>query len=414
MLPHATTQRASPYLSVVVTTRNDDHGGDPLKRLQTFVNTFDEQCRRTGLDAEVIVVEWNPPAERPKVGELLRLPDPSFCSHRFIEVPSALHQTLQYADVLPLFQMIAKNVGVRRARGLFVLATNIDIVFSTELIEYIASRRLQPGCLYRVDRHDILPDVPIDAPLEAQMAYCQSHQVRVHTRWGSYPVGASGWDVSLADDIVDGRTVRLGAGWHVREGDAATRFYRWASDCVELLVTPDAAALAGPSVLDVEIQSNPYDPDSWVEVVATEGEHVIAQIRVTGQARFAVPLKTSMPGAERRIELRVADTHPDARRQLPAFERRDALHYRVVSARLRRPGSADLAMFEYPAALWGNAFDASAVRVNLAPDGVVVTTDPLPRSYCVEYGRCERPRRPAPILKTRRARHCRAECRSAC
>jgi hypothetical protein len=51
----------APYLSVVVTTRNDDHGGDPLKRLQTFVNTFAAQCVRTGLDAEVIVVEWNPP-----------------------------------------------------------------------------------------------------------------------------------------------------------------------------------------------------------------------------------------------------------------------------------------------------------------------------------------------------------------
>ena len=29
--------------------------------------------------------------------------------------------------------MIAKNVGIRRARGEFVLATNIDILFSSEL-----------------------------------------------------------------------------------------------------------------------------------------------------------------------------------------------------------------------------------------------------------------------------------------
>ena len=56
----------APYLSVVVTTRNDDHGGDPLKRLQVFVNNFDEQCRRTGLKAEVIVVEWTRQPGRPK------------------------------------------------------------------------------------------------------------------------------------------------------------------------------------------------------------------------------------------------------------------------------------------------------------------------------------------------------------
>ena len=34
----ASASPTDPYLSVVVTTRNDDHGGDPLKRLQAFVN----------------------------------------------------------------------------------------------------------------------------------------------------------------------------------------------------------------------------------------------------------------------------------------------------------------------------------------------------------------------------------------
>jgi len=66
----------SPYLRVVVTSRNDDHGGDPLKRLQTFVNCFDAQCRRTGLDAEVIIVEWNPLREKPRLQTLVRFHDP--------------------------------------------------------------------------------------------------------------------------------------------------------------------------------------------------------------------------------------------------------------------------------------------------------------------------------------------------
>src|SRR5206468_12416917 len=98
-----------PYLTVVVTTRNDDHGGDPLKRLQAFVNCFEQQCRQTGLSAEVIVVEWNPPDGRPRVADLLHLPEPTCCSYRFIDVPPELHASLRYGDVLPLFQMIAKN-----------------------------------------------------------------------------------------------------------------------------------------------------------------------------------------------------------------------------------------------------------------------------------------------------------------
>ena len=48
-------------------------------------------------------------------------------------MPSELHARYPHGDALPLYQMIAKNVGIRRARGQFVLATNIDILFSNEL-----------------------------------------------------------------------------------------------------------------------------------------------------------------------------------------------------------------------------------------------------------------------------------------
>ena len=137
-------QTDSPYLSVVVTTRNDDHGGDPLKRLQAFINTFDEQTRRTGLSAEVIVVEWNPPADRARIHELVTVPDRCPFRIRFIEVPSVLHDRIRFGEVLPLFQMIGKNVGIRRANGRFVLSTNIDIIFSNQLVEYLASGQLAP------------------------------------------------------------------------------------------------------------------------------------------------------------------------------------------------------------------------------------------------------------------------------
>ncbi len=50
----------NPYLSVVATARNDNHGGNMLRRMQIFVNGFLEQCRRHQLDAELILVEWNP------------------------------------------------------------------------------------------------------------------------------------------------------------------------------------------------------------------------------------------------------------------------------------------------------------------------------------------------------------------
>ena len=186
------TSADRPYLSVVVTCRNDDHGGSPVARLQAFVNTFNAQCLRTSLDAEVIVVEWNPPGDRPSLKDVLRWPAQPACRFRIINVPPDVHGTLQFSDTLPLFQMIAKNVGIRRAAGQFVLATNIDIVFSDELIDFMAAKRLEIGRLYRVNRHDIESQFPADADPLAQMAYCRSHHLRIHRQSGSYPVAADG------------------------------------------------------------------------------------------------------------------------------------------------------------------------------------------------------------------------------
>src|ERR1700722_20937716 len=122
-----------PYLSVVVTTRNDDHGGNLLGRTQAFVNGFLSQCRRHKVPAELIIVEWNPPPDRPPLAEALQWRDSEgWCQVRIIAVPLEIHQRWRTWKALPLYQMTAKNVGIRRARGEFVLATNIDILFSDE------------------------------------------------------------------------------------------------------------------------------------------------------------------------------------------------------------------------------------------------------------------------------------------
>src|SRR5579872_7418605 len=101
-----------PYLSVVVTARNDDHGGNLLGRMQIFVNGWIAQSRRHNLPSELIIVEWNPPADRPSLRDALKWPeDLSACQVRFLEVPADLHANYTHAAALPLYQMIAKNVG---------------------------------------------------------------------------------------------------------------------------------------------------------------------------------------------------------------------------------------------------------------------------------------------------------------
>src|SRR5262249_55388734 len=156
-------------------------------RMQAFVNGWLNQARRYGIDSELILVEWNPPPDRPRLAQALRWPaDTGPCDVRIIEVPPELHARYAHGTALPLYQMIGKNVGIRRARGQFVLATNIDILFSSELARFLAERRLDPGHMYRMDRHDAMSDVPVDADPEEQLAYCREHLIRIHRREGTF------------------------------------------------------------------------------------------------------------------------------------------------------------------------------------------------------------------------------------
>src|SRR5690349_11117145 len=124
----------TPKLSVVATSRNDDHGGNLLPRTQWFIDGLVEQSSRHELPTELVLVEWNPPADRPPLAEALRWPAAgSSLTARVVTVPPERHAKLDFADAMPLFQMIAKNVGIRRARGEYILATNIDILFSDPL-----------------------------------------------------------------------------------------------------------------------------------------------------------------------------------------------------------------------------------------------------------------------------------------
>lgn len=174
---------STPYISFVAGSRNDDHGGQLLRRMNIFVNGLVQQCERHRLRAELVLVEWNPPLDRPPLIEAIEWPEPSeFCELRVIQVPPELHAGFEHSDKLPFFQMIAKNVGIRRARGRFVCATNIDVLFSNELFAFLARGNLSDDRFYRVDRFDVSADVPYPAPVGDQLDHCRNNLLRVARR----------------------------------------------------------------------------------------------------------------------------------------------------------------------------------------------------------------------------------------
>lgn len=217
---------SQPYLSIVVTSRNDNHGGDLNRRTQTFIASVAEQCRRHKLRTELIFVEWNPPPDRGPLADELHWPDADgWCSYRMITVPRETHLQLACGDSLPLYQMYAKNIGIRRARGEHVLATNVDLIFSDELTSWLAKQKLKPGHYYRTDRHDVPMDVMALTDPDEQLAFCRNNLLRVHTKHGT----------------IDGTT------WSQTSFPRLARWRQQAGRLVSYLLgrSPDGAAIKG-------------------------------------------------------------------------------------------------------------------------------------------------------------------------
>jgi hypothetical protein len=287
-----------PYLSVVVTARNDDHGGNPLGRLQTFVNHLIAQAARHDVPVELVLVDWNPPAGKPKLAEALRLPaELGPCTLRIIEVPPELHARHDHADKLPLFQMIAKNAGIRRARGRFILATNIDVLFSGEFFEFLRERALQPRRMYRLDRLDVASEVPIEASVEERLEFCRSHLLRINAREGTFAVTPSGLRSPAQEDITEvGRGIFLGRGWY-EPSQYFGQVFRWVSNEAELILKPPSDA-AGDLILDLEPGPGAGGGPLRLQLLAEQGA-VLAEIEIA--AKSTVHIKRELVAGETRV-----------------------------------------------------------------------------------------------------------------
>ncbi len=172
-------------LSVVAASRNDGHGLHLLPRMQVFIDGLADQVARFGRDVELVLVDWNPPRDHPPLSEVLTAPETKGFVVRVITVPPEVHAGLSISSNLSFFQMIAKNVGIRRAEGDAVLATNIDILLSDGL--FLDSTGDVPDRrVYRTDRVDIAfdPGVTVDAGVLRG-----SPAIRVHKKTGMYYPG---------------------------------------------------------------------------------------------------------------------------------------------------------------------------------------------------------------------------------
>jgi hypothetical protein len=147
--------------------------------MNAFVSSLEEQIKSRSFEAELILVDWNPPDDRPGLAEAIKWPSGSSpLTMKVIVVPPSIHRRCEYSDSLPFFQMIAKNVGIRRARAPLVVATNIDILFNNEMANFLRDLSPSPGAYYRVDRYDVGSELP-EGSTEDRLRYCSENVIRI-------------------------------------------------------------------------------------------------------------------------------------------------------------------------------------------------------------------------------------------
>jgi glycosyltransferase involved in cell wall biosynthesis len=212
-----------PYLSIVVCS---SHG------VQTFVTTTIEQCRRYLIPAELIVVAREEVALRP--------PERGPCAVRLIEVAAETGADL------------ARQAGIGRARGRYVLTASADAPLADELLEFIGEQ---------------------------------------HARFSSVE-----WNDIAAKD----GSLALGKGWYWKEMDGAKPF-RWFKSDAEISVQPYSESAR---VLAIDIEPGPGVDTTTLDVL-DHAESKILSVELARRSLVQLPLP-DCNGAPVRLRLRVS------------------------------------------------------------------------------------------------------------
>ncbi|ORZ24362.1 hypothetical protein BCR42DRAFT_402779 [Absidia repens] len=141
-------QNPSYYLSIVVVTRMDDYAGGQHHRLQNFIDSAYLLAERTRENIELLIVEWNPPDDRRGVIDAFRFRRSGYLTYRIITVSNKVHHVLPNRGNSPLHEFEGKNVGIRFARGEFVVCTNQDDIWSHNFHNAVQSRVFEKGIIY--------------------------------------------------------------------------------------------------------------------------------------------------------------------------------------------------------------------------------------------------------------------------
>ena len=135
-------------LSVVVTSRNDNYGGNMKERatlcLSHMINTFDE----------VVYVDYNSPGKTlfDEIKHLL----PVKGNLKVVVVSPEDHKKILGKETPGMVEVFARNIGIRRATGDIIFMSNIDIIPPhRNLLNLFINDFYEKDSFYTISRRDV-------------------------------------------------------------------------------------------------------------------------------------------------------------------------------------------------------------------------------------------------------------------
>jgi hypothetical protein len=166
-------------ISIVQYSRNDNHGGNMLQRMKYSFYTNIYLLEKHKIKSEIIMVDYNTQEDKDNLYKLLKIENLDYVKVRHIVVPSDIHHQFKDSDKLPMNNMVARNIGIRRAKGDYILSTGVDVILSEELVQKF--NNLSNNTLYRTHRYDVNRCL-LEESLESEelLKKCEKNIIDVH------------------------------------------------------------------------------------------------------------------------------------------------------------------------------------------------------------------------------------------
>lgn len=146
---------SSAKISFILNGRNDDYTSGYIEKLNLTLACLAAQALRYEFPVEVIIVEWNPPADQLYLSQCLKKVSNTFLKAMVITVDPKYHEGIDGGENRPIHCLRALNVGIRRSSGRFITPLASDSLLSDEIFEYFIKDGMEDHNVYRLDRCDV-------------------------------------------------------------------------------------------------------------------------------------------------------------------------------------------------------------------------------------------------------------------